>query len=144
MQWFLVAYGHAIRTEKAKLPADAMRQAYGMVDSDRMTLAAIPVIPRQMKVAEKTDIQRRLAIEHFNHTGEILSGYEKLPEIKNHGWQECQLCKRSIISEPPDDMDVCMECLQKVDSELAGPLSISQMREKFKIEVVRGKLRLVK
>jgi hypothetical protein len=50
MAVYLIAYGHCIRCESgANTPKrEAMRLAYGMEDSDRMTLRRIPGLPRNM------------------------------------------------------------------------------------------------
>jgi hypothetical protein len=141
MAVYLIAYGHCIRCERANMPGEAMRLAYGMEDSDRMTLRRIPGLARAMSKKAVHEHQRQLAIRHFNRTGKICGGWDNEPEIKNRHWTTCQLCRIPIISEPAD-MGVnevcCVACelrLSELTEAEIEEMSSNKIRERLRITI---------
>ncbi len=141
MKWYLVAYGHAMRAEKASSPQEAMKLAFGTVDDDRMTLAVTPGVPRNVSRKALGEIQVKLAKRHFARTGSILSGYEREPGIANVHWAECQLCRKPITTEPKSggiDECCCVACdelLERMPEEEQEALSTAKIREKLGVTI---------
>jgi bisphosphoglycerate-dependent phosphoglycerate mutase len=134
---YLVAYAHTVRCEKAATKQEATRMAFGVDYDNRVTVLECPRLPRNMTRAKLTELQEQLAVSHFRRTGSILQGYEKLPSIANVHWTQCQLCRRSILTEPKsagiDDV-LCQECQPKYDTlteQEREELSTAQVRKKL-------------
>lgn len=142
MKYYLVAYGHVVRSEKAADETTAMKLAYGLANPDRMTLTTVATKRQLQTVKVRTEIVRKLAVRHFHRTGAVVSGYEKEPGIANYKWYQCNICRKpiSIDGKGNDQFDphtiLCQECEEKYQAAGAPTdKSIVQLREALKIAV---------
>lgn len=111
MPFFEVAYGHVVRYSKATDERDASFDAFGVFS--RTTVLKLSGNPKYMTMTAKRAAQRTLAIKHFRATGNILSGWETIPGIRNVHWTACVQCMKPILTEPKskgEDNVICKEC----------------------------------
>jgi hypothetical protein len=69
MPFFCVAYGTTIRWEKAKSESEAAKLAYGLVDTNRMTVKQFPANPKYMPRKKIDAVQAELCKRHEEKTG---------------------------------------------------------------------------
>lgn len=71
MKYFAVAYAHVIRWAKASSANEACKQAYGLVDTNRMTVVQT-TNPRYMRQKDKKEVLDALTERHFEKTGSVI------------------------------------------------------------------------
>lgn len=67
--YFAVCYGHQCRWEKANNAREAARLAFGIVDSDRMTVRRFPANPKYTPLKTRTPWLNDLYARHEEKTG---------------------------------------------------------------------------
>lgn len=73
MKYYAVCYGHVCRFEKASTAAEACRLAFGLVDTDRMTVRTLPVNPIQLSFIKRKAFLEPLYKRHKEKTGSVIA-----------------------------------------------------------------------
>lgn len=73
-KWWAVAYGNAVRWEKALTAHGAAMLAFGLVDTERMTVRQAPGggRPSSMPIYRRNLFIRDLAARHKEKTGSVI------------------------------------------------------------------------